>query len=193
MRRESEESYDREIRWERQMAPCRPDAYRLFIRRGFLPQEAEDLTQETLLRAYRYFDRIEVARAACSYVLRVANSMMAEYLQKKRRRSEVTGLGGDASEDERDRFERDRLAPLFGEGPQDPQDAVLQRATQSLIQNALMDISERDRTILVLHYFEHRSYAEIGEHLNIKASAVKVAADRARDRLKQLIVRTQAL
>jgi RNA polymerase sigma-70 factor (ECF subfamily) len=170
-------------RWERQIAPCRSKIHANFIRRGFLVQEADDLTQETLLRAWRYFTRIRIPQIACAYVLRVAATVMADYLGKKRRNRESTSLSA-SSEEERDRFERERLEPVFGDEPQNPLESLLQQERSHELFEALQEISERDRTILVLYYLEERSHAEIAEILGLSRENVKVAASRARQRLR---------
>ena len=55
------------------------------------------------------------------------------------------------------------------------------------IRKALEALSEAQRQVLVLHFYEGHSFAEIGRVMGVKESAVKVRAHRGYRKLKELL------
>ena len=74
----------------------------------------------------------------------------------------------------------DRLDRLF---------AAAERATK--IQQALQSMHRRDKEILLFKYEHGWSYREIAEHLGVSHSAVEARLHRARQRLRQELVRKE--
>ena len=60
---------------------------------------------------------------------------------------------------------------------------VAQRDREAAIQDALLELSETDRELLILRYWLDRSYAEIGEVLAIQEAVVRSRLFEARRRL----------
>ena len=55
---------------------------------------------------------------------------------------------------------------------------------QTVVQNALSELNERQRLALLLHKFEGMSYADIGESMEMSSAAVKSLLSRARENLR---------
>ena len=66
-----------------------------------------------------------------------------------------------------------------------PLDWLLAEESAELIRQAMSQLSERDREVLLLKYEHGWSYRKISEHLDISESAVEARLHRARQRLRQ--------
>lgn len=56
-----------------------------------------------------------------------------------------------------------------------------------VLDGALQRLKEQDRTVLLLRYFEHRSYNEIGQRTGLSENAARMKADRALGKLRDLL------
>lgn len=125
-----------------------------FLRRVRNHAEADDLTQEVLVRLLEQ----DVARGD-SYVFQIAQNLLVD----RQRRNLVRGRYRDAALADQD---RDR-------NPLDAH-AILESQQQLVIAiSALKDLPERTRTIFVLYRFEKISQADIALAFGISTSAVK--------------------
>jgi RNA polymerase sigma factor (sigma-70 family) len=59
--------------------------------------------------------------------------------------------------------------------------------TDRLVRRALDALPEHQREVLLLHWYEELSFAEVGQVLGVSRSAVKVRAHRAYGRLRQML------
>ena len=64
---------------------------------------------------------------------------------------------------------------------------------QEILHNALDQLPEVQRTVILLRDYEGYDYAEIGRITNLKESQVKVYIFRARKKLKQILVSVEAV
>ena len=65
-----------------------------------------------------------------------------------------------------------------------PTRQLAKREIRALVQDALADLSERQRMAVLLQKFEGMSYADIGESMDMTPTAVKSLLSRARDNLR---------
>jgi RNA polymerase sigma-70 factor (ECF subfamily) len=63
------------------------------------------------------------------------------------------------------------------------------REMQQLVRDAVAQLSERQRTAVILHRFEDMSYEEIGDVMGLGTVAVKSLLSRARIKLKESLER----
>jgi RNA polymerase sigma-70 factor (ECF subfamily) len=75
----------------------------------------------------------------------------------------------------------------------DPLQMLLMEERHSLIREALGRLPSRDREILLLKYTEDWSYKMLAEHLGASESAVEARLHRARQRLREAIIRTHII
>ncbi|CAN5542332.1 hypothetical protein BH23ACT6_BH23ACT6_15660 [soil metagenome] len=133
---------------------------------------AEDLVQETLIRAYRAIDSFDGAhpRAWLLTILRRTHINM-----NRRQRPIVV-----------DDFElMHRARPAFGSGQQDgPEDQVLAATLHPRLQDAVKALDPRFRTVLLLVDVDGLTYAETAAVLDIPVGTVMSRLSRARDRVR---------
>nr|WP_309111996.1 sigma-70 family RNA polymerase sigma factor [Saccharothrix sp.] len=159
--------------------------------------EAEDLVQETYLRAWRAFDRFENRSSVRTWMYRIATSACLNALEGRSRRPLPMGLGpnSDPSEDVVERPEVPWLEPLPDDSPQsdsaDPAVLVAARETVRLAFVAtLQHLTPRQRAVLVLREVLMWPAADTAAALGTTTAAVNSMLQRARAHLDRLSPRS---
>jgi RNA polymerase sigma-70 factor, ECF subfamily len=139
-------------------------------------REAEDLTQETYLRAWERLHTFAVERPFLPWIRRVAANLCLNHLSART---------PDAPElDE----ERDEAASPLG-----PSQHVEQSQQSEQIHAALLKLPPRYRITLELRHFQELSYEEIAQALNRPLSDVKSDLFRARKLLAEKLKHESSL
>jgi RNA polymerase sigma-70 factor (ECF subfamily) len=136
--------------------------------------EAEDLVQDTLVRAYRAIDRFD-GRHPRAWLLTILRNTNIN--RHRRRRPELLGDGADA---------HDRLAHLAGP---DRTDDVVDNAVDTEIVEAVAALGEPFRRVVELVDVDGLSYAEAAEVLAIPVGTVMSRLHRARARVRDRLIR----
>ena len=150
--------------------------------------EAEDLTQETLLRAWKARHRYDPARASLrTWLYRIATNACLTALETRARRPLPSGLGGASTDPDAPLVpdvEVPWLQPLpdrFLPEQADPAFRAAQRAGVRLALVAAMQLlPPRQRAVLVLRDVLEFGAGEVAEHLGTSTAAVNSALQRAR-------------
>jgi RNA polymerase sigma-70 factor, ECF subfamily len=151
-------------------------------------QEAEDIVQDTYLRAWRAFDRFEGRSSVRTWLYRIATNTCLTALQHQSRRPLPSGLGAPSS---------DPMAPPAPEPPGvrwlepvpdrlviDPADVVTSRESVRLaLVAALQILPPRQRAALILCEVLASTPAEAAQVLDVSVPALKSLLQRARTRL----------
>ncbi len=151
--------------------------------------EAEDAVQETMLRAWRSYDRFEGRSALRSWVYRIATNVCLDQLDGRQRRARPMDLG--PSSDNATAV----LGPHLGQEtwvlpvpdslvlPEagDPADRAVQRETIRLaFVAALQHLPPRQRAVLILREVLRWQATEVAELLDTSVASVNSALQRAR-------------
>src|SRR5579871_2401916 len=79
----------RQSQFQALLAPMHQRLYR-FVRHSLHnAQDAEDVTQEALLRAWAHFETFDAQRSFDAWVFRIAGNLIVDHQRRKRRRSEL--------------------------------------------------------------------------------------------------------
>jgi RNA polymerase sigma-70 factor, ECF subfamily len=155
-------------------------------------QEAEDLVQETMLRAWRAFERYDPALASIrTWLYRIATNACLTALGSRSRRPLPSGIGQPFSDPDGDfvpGFEVPWLQPipdrLLGSVPDNPEELAIERNGLRLALVAAMQLlPAKQRAALILRDVLGFSAAEVGSILGISTGAVSSALQRARTTL----------
>ena len=136
--------------------------YRLLHERG----EAEDLTQETFMRAYDRLHTFDLQKEFGPWIRRVAANLCLNYLESRK----VTA----PLDEERDADESAR-----------PEKQVEVHERSERIRAALLSLPPQYRVVVELRHYQELSYDEIARELNIPLSDVKSHLFRARKLLAE--------
>ncbi|GLU48623.1 sigma-70 family RNA polymerase sigma factor [Nocardiopsis ansamitocini] len=155
--------------------------------------DAEDLVQETYLRAWRSYDGFEARSSIRTWLYRIATNVCLTALSGRARRPLPTGLGGspaDPEDDPRRSADIPWLHPLpdvpvaveWG----DPASVVTQRHSLRLaLVAALQYLPPRQRAVLVLRDVLQWRAAEVAQLLGTTTTAVNSSLQRARARIAE--------
>ncbi|MBB5786036.1 sigma-70 family RNA polymerase sigma factor [Jiangella mangrovi] len=147
--------------------------------------DAEDLVQETYLRAWRAYDRFEDRSSLRTWLYRIATNACLSALEGRNRRPLPTGLGGPSTEPAGDLLERSEVPWL--EPLPDPATVVTSRETVRLaLVAALQHLPPRQRAVLVLRDVLRWKAAEVADLLETSPAAVNSMLQRAHAQLDKV-------
>jgi RNA polymerase sigma-70 factor, ECF subfamily len=144
-------------------------------------EAAEDLAQEAFLRIYRSRHNYQPTAKFSTWLFRIAGNLASNSRRSKGRRREVP-LSIRDSGPLGHRPEEKLIAEKSG---MQPSRQLARNEVQAMVQEALSELSDRQRMALLLHKFEGMSYADIGESMEMSAAAVKSLLSRARENLRE--------
>lgn len=155
--------------------------------------DAEDLVQETYLRAWKSYKGFEGKSSVRTWLYRIATNTCLTALDGRNRRPLPSGLGAPASDPTGDITERHEIAwlePLpeaFREDPTDPSVIAESReSVQLAFVAALQHLAPRQRAVLVLREVLQWKAAEVGEAVGVSTAAVNSLLQRARAQLDEV-------
>ena len=154
--------------------------------------EAEDLVQETYLRAWRSYHGFEGRSSLRTWLYRIATNVCLTALDSRKRRPMPTGLGAPSAHPDDPLVELGEvlwLEPMpdamVGGDPHDPATIVAGRASVRLaLIAALQQLPPRQRAVLVLREVLRLRAAEVAEMLDTSVAAVNSSLQRARAQLE---------
>jgi len=153
--------------------------------------DAEDLLQETLLRAWRAYDQYDPSRSALrTWLYRIATNACLTALEQRSRRPLPSGLGGPPGDDPTQPLVRGEEVPWLQPIPDamvgDPADVVSARGSLRLAFVAAMQLlPARQRAVLILREVLQWPAADVATALDMTVAAVNSALQRARARLEE--------
>ena len=141
-------------------------------------QLAEDISQESFIKAYRSIDSFREESAFYTWLYRITANTAKNYLVSKGRRKESSISELSISENE-DFFE----LPTNDS----PEQILMAQSLKDTIYDALSGLPEDTRTALSLREFEGLNYEEIAEIMNCPVGTVRSRIFRGREALENLI------
>jgi RNA polymerase sigma-70 factor, ECF subfamily len=147
--------------------------------------DAEDLVQETLLRAYRFFHTFRQGTSLYAWLHRILiNTFIA--VNRKKQRELLHGCGGELGDRQ--------LAKVQARTPAGMRSAeleVLERLVDPGIKKALLQLSDRSRVTVYLADVEGLTCPEIAAVMSVPVGTVMSRLHRARSRLRETIPRVE--
>ena len=144
-------------------------------------EDAADLVQDTLIRAYRYFHNFESGSNFRAWVLRILhNTHISRYRQRKRNQDWVAW-------DEIAEHGEGQVEGADVDHQSAPEDSLFALLPDEEVQVALESLPETFRVVVELADLRDFSYAEIGRILRLPIGTVRSRLFRARQRLRQIL------
>jgi len=130
---------------------------------------AQDICQETFIRAWKALPTFSIKKGGSlqAFLFRIARNLIIDNSRKKKTASLENYENLASSEDLAENLDR--------------------REENKKLKEAMARLVETDRQIIVLHYFEEMSGAEIAKVLGIREGALRVRTHRIIKKLKDLM------
>ena len=175
-------------RFQSMVGDTRRRAYTMALQLTRNPSDAEDLMQDTYVKAWRGFDTYMPGRPFLNWLLRI---MQRAYLDARRRdnpirkaeslNSMVSPSDGEVQE-----------LPIADEGPT-PDERVMSGEFHAALLGALDELPEVYRSAIVLCDLESLSYSEIAERQSTTIGTVRSRIHRGRRLLREILLKSGAV
>jgi RNA polymerase sigma-70 factor, ECF subfamily len=140
-------------------------------------QEAEDIVQETFLRVFMNLDRYDETQKFSTWIYRIATNLCIDRLRKRKNNY---SLDAEMSDGEG----TDYYSTLASEEPT-PENQIILTETQETIREAINQLPEKYKSVVVLRYLHDMSLQEIGDVLDMPVTTVKTRVHRGREYLRK--------
>ncbi len=158
-----------------------PSLYTAALRMTRSPADAEDLVQDTYLKAYRAFETFQEGTNLKAWLYRILTNTFINSYRAKKRRPEETDI-----DDVENLYLYRRLGGLEGANSgRSAEEEVLDRFTEGDIKEALESLPEQFRLAVLLGDVEGFSYKEIAEILDVPIGTVMSRLHRGRRALQK--------
>jgi RNA polymerase sigma-70 factor (ECF subfamily) len=155
--------------------------YRLALKMLQNQQDAEDILQESFIKAYRALPRFEGRSSLSTWLYRIATNEALMFLRKKKPQQISVE---QPSEDDEDRTPLEIVDWCCL-----PEGELMSEEAQDYLEKSRSALPESLRVVFLLRDIEGLSTSETSEVLNISESAVKTRLSRARLRLRETLSR----
>lgn len=154
--------------------------YRFALRLSGAPDTAEDLVQETFLRAYRAWNQYTVGTRCKSWLFTICRNVFLRQRERVQRHDEIV-----AEQAPRDEGAAPVINPLWSATEDsDPEGEFFHSIVDDTILSAIDELPEEYRMAVVLSDLEGLSYNEIAEIMGVPVGTVKSRLFRGRRQLQ---------
>lgn len=153
--------------------------FRLAYRMTGHEQDAEDVVQETFLRAYKQLARFDERASFGTWLYRIAANCSLDMIRARKRRSEQQ----EPAPDERTPDPMQSLP----DGSPTPERLALSGEVERKVAGVLNGLSEMERTAFVLRHYEGMCIDDIGRTLGVQPNAAKHSIFRAVQKLRRAL------
>lgn len=126
--------------------------------------EAADVTQEVFIRAFQHFGRFDARSSVKTWLFKIAHNLCVDYSRKQRRAPSASSLS--AADDESEAIE---VADVRWQ----PETITMNEELAEAVDGAILSMSEKLRSVLLLHDRDDMAYDEIASVLAIPVGTVK--------------------
>src|SRR5262245_3178760 len=151
--------------------------FRLAYRMTGNEHDAEDVVQDTFLKAYRRLDQFELRANFGSWLYRIAANSAYDLLRVRARREEQPIAGDDAEAEQ----------PLPPSSDPAPDRLLFSEEVRRRVKSAMARLSHRERSAFVLRHHEGMTIEEIAEALGLDVNATKQSIFRAVRKMREAL------
>jgi RNA polymerase sigma-70 factor (ECF subfamily) len=152
--------------------------FRLAFRITGNESDAEDVVQESFLRAYRQLGKFDERASFGTWLYRIATNYALDLVRARNRRSE-----------QRQALDEDAVDPLLSTPSREPAPDRLAQSGQfrERLAAAMEELSAAERTAFVLRHYEGMSMEDVGRLLGCQPGAAKHSVFRAVQKLRRAL------
>ncbi len=146
------------------MMTCQEAVFRICLGFSHNPSDAEDLSQEVYLKAYRNLGRIHHPHLVKEWLFRITRNTCLDLVKERQRGRRLEGATSpDNTVDRRT-----------------PESSSITNERLGLLKTAISRLPKKQRDVFVLREYGHLSYEELGRAVGAKAGTVMSRLNRAR-------------
>lgn len=147
--------------------------YRICLRAGLSPADAEDAAQDAFVKAWQALPRFRGDCQFSTWLYRLAANAATDTARRQKRHADTQDIDDTALPD----------------GEDTPHQAAEKREAVANVRRALAELKPEYRTVLLLRFMEDLSYEEIGRALGLPPGTVKSRINRGKAQLKEILLR----
>ena len=156
------------INFRTDVLPLKNRLYRIALRITLHTGEAEDIVQETMIKAWNHREELESPSSAEAFCVTVCRNMALDYVSRKESQNKAL--------DEQSMDQEDNAASPF--------QTLSRQDGLNWVHRLFNRLPEKQRTIMQLRDIEGKPYKEIAALLHISEDQVKINIFRARQKIK---------
>jgi len=141
--------------------------------------DAFDVSQEVFIRLYNAAGGFRCESTLKTWLYRMCKNCAYDYMRKYYKHRAVSLTYKDAEE------ETTEDADIVSDTT--PEDELLRKEKIQAVRNAVLELPEEQREVIVLREFQNMQYSEIAVMLGISEGTVKSRISRAREHLKKIL------
>ncbi|MGK7370745.1 MAG: sigma-70 family RNA polymerase sigma factor [Candidatus Halalkalibacterium sp. M3_1C_030] len=176
----SREILDKQDSFKEEVVPHLDALYNFALQLTSDPNDAKDLVQETIVKAYRFFHTYEKGTKAKSWLFRILNNSYINIYRKESARPGFVDYNEVSSFLEMIRDQRIETTDL--------EELIYRNLLNDDICKALEDLNEKYRSVVILCDLEGFTYEEISNMLDLPIGTVRSRLHRARLLLKKQLL-----
>jgi RNA polymerase sigma factor (sigma-70 family) len=164
--------FTREMGFRQLIETYQKPVYQVIRRMVLIHEDADDLTQNTFIKAYRALDKFEGNSSLFTWLYRIATNESLTFLEKKKKRFFFS------LDDHQEKMEAfvDQSPSLSGE------------EIQVKLQKSLLKLPDKQRLVFHLKYEEDLSYEEIAQITGTSVGALKASYHHAVKKIEQTLL-----
>ena len=140
-------------------------------------EEARDLVQEILIKAYKSLKGFKLEAKFSTWLYRIAVNSCIDWSRKKKSKVIMTALS----------LEDTNIFDIITSDTDSPEELALRRENKEAVRNAVSNLPEIYKTVLILYYFEELQVQEICIILDSPRKTIETRLFRAKRILKSML------
>ena len=161
--------------FERLMSKYQQMIHNLIFRMIYKKEDVEDLTQEAFIKAFNSLEKFDKQFSFATWLCKIATNNCIDYLRKKK--LSTFSIDKEIESDE------DNMQFEIPDSNFIPDKNILDSERKKILQNAIQNLPEKYRQVIVLRHQEEMDYEEIAEKLDLPLGTIKAHIFRAREML----------
>ena len=138
---------------------------------------AEEITQDTFLRAYQKLSTLRNPSQFLRWLYVIANRLCLNWLRKQKPAKQMQSLEDTPMEEV--------MKSVYGRYVLEQRETEATEHRFEIVKKLLEKLPESERTVMVLHYLGEMTMKEIGKFLGVSVETIKTRLHRARKRLQE--------
>jgi RNA polymerase sigma-70 factor (ECF subfamily) len=160
-------------------------AYNIALKMLKNKEDAEDVSQEALIKVYKSINRFNMDSSFKTWLYRIVVNTCLDHVRKNKE--------NPISIDQPIRSGHDEFYMDVEDNRPTPQEVLETKLTQKMVMDAVNELEEDFKSIIILRDINDLSYEEIAEVLECNIGTVKSRISRGRQKLKEILEKNMAI